>query len=57
MPLSILYWILMLLWLVFGLWSGYTPGQAYTYRAWGGSILQFILFAVIGWKLFGPPIQ
>jgi hypothetical protein len=57
MPLSILYWILMLLWLVFGLWSGYIPGQAYSYRVLGGSILQFILFAVIGWKLFGPPIQ
>ena len=57
MTLGLLYWILMLFWLIFGFWSGYTPGQPFTFRSWGGTLLEFILFLIVGWKIFGSPIQ
>jgi len=57
MPLAILFWVLMIIWLVFGAWSGYTPGQPYPFRAWGGSLLIFILLALLGWAQFGAPVK
>ena len=57
MPLSILFWVLMILWLVFGLWNGYVPGQPYPYRLAVGNFLLFILFVIVGWKVFGSPVQ
>jgi hypothetical protein len=53
MTFALLYWILMLLWLVFGI-----------YRSWpniglahGGDLLLFILLLILGWKVFGAPIR
>jgi len=57
MTLGLLYWILMLFWLIFGLWNGYAPGQPFTFRSWGGTLLEFILFLIVGWRVFGSPIQ
>jgi len=51
MPMGILFWVLMILWLVFGFFSG--TGWAF----WGGQALTFVLFALLGWKCFGNPIQ
>lgn len=52
MPLSIAFWVLMLLWLAFGLWWGW-PNHGPV----GSTILLFLLFAILGWKVFGSPIQ
>ncbi len=57
MPLAILFWVLMIIWLVFGAWSGYTPGQPYPFKNWGGSLLIFILLAILGWAQFGAPVR
>ena len=57
MSLQLLFWILMLFWLVFGFWSGYTPGQPYPVRAWGGNLLLFFLFVILGWQVFGAPVK
>lgn len=57
MPLSILFWVLMIIWLVFGLWSNYVPGQPYPRWAGVGNILLFILFAILGWAQFGAPVK
>jgi len=57
MPLSILFWVLMILWFVLSIWAGYIPGQPYPYRAVGGNFLLFILFVILGWKVFGSPVQ
>lgn len=57
MTLAVWFWILMVVWLVFGFWTGYTPGQPYTYRHWGGNALLFILFAILGWGVFGTPVK
>lgn len=53
MSYGLLYYILLLFWLVFGIWWGWDAG----YRAFGPNILLFVLFLLIGMKLFGPPIH
>ncbi len=57
MTREVLFWVLMLLWLVFGLWSDYIPGQPYPVRRGIGSVLLFALFAVLGWQVFGQPVK
>lgn len=48
MPIGLLFWMLLILTLIFrfGPW-------------WplGGSILTFVLFCLLGWKMFGPPLR
>jgi hypothetical protein len=47
----------MLFWAVFGIWAGYTtPGQP-AFRYWGGNLLLFLLFLILGWQSFGAPIK
>lgn len=57
MSFALVYWILMLIWLVFGFWAGRAPGAPVSYRAWGGNVLLFILLIILGWKAFGPPVH
>ena len=56
MTLGLVFWILMLLWFVFGLWWYWTPSQPRW--GWAGhSGFLFILFLILGWHAFGPPIH
>jgi len=52
MTLGLAFWILMLLWLVFGLWTTW-PNHYLV----GGNLLLFVLLLLIGWKLFGAPLH
>jgi len=52
MPKGLLFWILMILWLVFGLYYGY-PDR----RFLGGTLLIFVLFFLLGWAVFGFVVQ
>lgn len=53
MSFGLVFWILMLFWLVFGLWQAWPNVQG-----WGaGNLLLFILLLLLGWKTFGPPIH
>jgi hypothetical protein len=56
MSLQLIFWILMLIWLIFGVVSqtGYIAGP---YGFWGNTLLIFILFLILGWKVFGSPVQ
>jgi hypothetical protein len=54
MPFSLLFWILMLLWLVFDVWSNWPFSTPYRPV---GSVLLFILIALLGWHDFGPPVH
>jgi hypothetical protein len=56
MSLQLIFWILMLIWLIFGFaWhGGYLAGP---YGAWGSTLLLFVLFLILGWKVFGSPVQ
>lgn len=55
MTLGLAFWVLMLVWLVFGLvvWSG----NAGPYVGLGSTLLIFILFLLLGWHTFGPPLH
>jgi hypothetical protein len=57
MPLQIFFWVLMLLWLVLGLWSDYVPGQPYPFKVWGGNLVLFVLLLILGWGVFGAPVK
>jgi hypothetical protein len=62
MTLGLAFWILMLLWLVLGFWWAWPAAGvgSPTYHAWfpfGGTLLIFALFFLVGWKVFGPPIH
>ena len=62
MTIAFAFWILMLLWLVLGIfcaWPTSAPGQpsARIYAPFGGQILLFVLLCLLGWHEFGPPIH
>lgn len=57
MSLGLAFWVLMLLWLVFGLawnWPGNAVGQ---YGPIGNTLLLFILLLILGWHAFGAPLH
>ena len=50
MPIGILFWVLMILWAIgsFAGWGGYPQA---------GTGLLLVLFGLLGWNAFGPPLQ
>jgi hypothetical protein len=49
------FWILMLLWAVFGLaWHFAMFGPV---AIWGLALIPFLLLGLLGWAVFGPPLQ
>lgn len=55
MTRGLAFWVLMLIWLVVGIawhfaWIG-------TYGALGFALIPFLLFALVGWQVFGPPLR
>jgi hypothetical protein len=57
MTFALIFWIIMLLWLLFALaWNSGWPGVA-QYGPWGNSVLLFVLFLLLGWKVFGAPVH
>lgn len=55
MSLSILFWLLMILWAVFNVWGWREPTQPFARG--GGWLLTFVLFVILGWATFGPAIK
>lgn len=55
MSIGLLFWILMILALVFGLWRGYAdpPGRI----GMGMSFFLWFLLFLLGWKVFGFILQ
>ena len=56
MPLGVLFWVLWVVWLIFGfaLHQGYLPVM---YGGIGGMLIIAVLFGILGWKCFGPVVQ
>jgi hypothetical protein len=57
MSRELLFWVLMILWLIIGLWFEYIPGQPYPFKRLPGNLLIFVLLAVLGWQVFGAPVK
>ncbi len=55
MTLGLAYWVLMLVWLVFGVLTHFGMVD----RNWAGInvVLLFALFGLVGWQVFGPPLR
>lgn len=53
MSTALLFWVIMLLWLFFGLYRDRSAGP------WnlGGHVILWVLLALLGWKVFGPAIH
>lgn len=58
MPIGMIFWLLMILWFIFGLYWNWPaqPGPS-GFGGLGGHLLLFILFFIVGWKLFGFVVQ
>lgn len=62
MSTSFVFWLLMLLWLIFGICPTFpgalAAGQPRTpYYMFGGTLLLFVLIGLLGWHDFGAPLQ
>ncbi len=55
MSLALCFWILMLLWLVLGIWNNapFTSGL----RGLASPLLLFLLVLLLGWQTFGAPLH
>lgn len=59
MEMGLIFWILMLFWLCFGILDRIMTGNP-QWPAWAspaGIVLQFILFLLLGWKVFGAAVK
>lgn len=52
MTFALCYWIIMLLWLFFGVWSNWP-----NLRAGVPNLILFALLVLLGWRVFGAPIH
>jgi urea transporter len=52
MSKGVIFWVGMFIWLVFGLYVNWSAGYAMA-----GSVLLFVLLALLGYKCFGPPVK
>lgn len=55
MSKELLFWILMLIWAVFGVWGYRDPAQPWARGGW--VVMTFILFLLLGWAVFGAPLK
>jgi hypothetical protein len=58
MSIGLIFWIIMILWLLFALaWNFNWAPAAAAHGPLGNSLLLFVLFLLLGWRVFGPPIH
>jgi hypothetical protein len=57
MSIGVLFWVLMILWLLFGFFYNTSPSRFGPYGWAGNSLLLFILMALLGWEIFGPALH
>ena len=58
MPIGMIFWMLMILWFVFGLyWNWPASNSPAAIGPIGSHLLIFILFFIVGWKVFGFVVQ
>jgi hypothetical protein len=56
--IGLLFWLLMVLWFIFGLYINWPqPGAPANFGPIGGNLLLFILLFLLGWACFGFVIQ
>ena len=53
MPIGMIFWMLMIIWALFGIMWNTNPGPFGTWGLWGNWLLLFVLFFILGWHDFG----
>lgn len=56
MTLGLAFWVLMLVWFVFGVLVHFGV-VAGAYAVGTSTLLLFVLFLILGWQVFGQPIR
>jgi len=57
MSIGLIFWVIMLIWLIFAIaWNNGWAGVA-AYGPLGNSLLLFVLFLLLGWRVFGAPVH
>lgn len=54
MSIALMFWVLMLVWLAFGVMTGPRPFNAVGF---GGTLLLFLLLGLLGWAVFGAAVH
>jgi hypothetical protein len=57
MTIEVLFWLLMILWAVLGVYSRRDDFRGGNYGLIGGGVLLWVLLALLGWKVFGSIIK
>jgi hypothetical protein len=60
MSKGLAFWIIMLILLVFGIWTGYAVpvvAGGYVHYYLGMTAVTYVLLFLLGWQVFGFPIQ
>ncbi len=57
MTIGLFFWILMIFWLVIGLYHNWPQGDARNFWPVGGNLLLFLLIFLLGVATFGWPIK
>lgn len=57
MERRLIFWVLMLIAFVFYLGLFAAPTYVGHYGGMGGALLNFILFLLLGWQVYGPPVR
>lgn len=52
MTRGLIFWVLMLIWLVFGTWVAWGH-----HTEVGGNLLLWVLLALLGWQVFGAMVK
>jgi hypothetical protein len=57
MPKGLLFWVIWVICVVIWLGAHFTPIGAGFGPYLGGGVIEFVLFGLLGWAVFGPVIQ
>jgi hypothetical protein len=57
MPLGILFWVVYVIAILFGVWSNYATSDPLWFRRAGAYLVLWLLVGVLGWETFGPVVH
>jgi hypothetical protein len=57
MPLGILFWVVFVISLLFGVWSNYAPADPLWTRRAGAYGVLWLLVGILGWAVFGAVVK
>jgi hypothetical protein len=60
MTIGFIFWLLMILWILFGFYVNWPDGGVWTRQhagPIGGNLLLFVLLFLLGWAVFGFVVQ